>query len=182
MLIYEKKVDGVRHLFGTMENIPNESDNQLVYQDEYGDAVTLTDALENQYFDDGKGGITMVTPEGVSSFLGVAVKDTNNQVTVVIPQGGFTPEEKEVKSIAVDTPPTKVSYTAGEALSMAGLKIEVTYTNNSTEILASNATGITYSPASGTTLTVENTKVTITYKEKTCEQAITVTAQTDGEG
>lgn len=175
MLIYEKKVDGVRHLFGTMENIPNESDNQLVYQDEYGDAITLTDALENQYFDDGKGGITMVTPEGVSSFLGVAIKDANDQIITIVPEGGFTPEEKEVKSIAVDTPPTKTSYVEGETLSMAGLKIEVTYTNDSTEILASNASGITYSPASGATLTVENTKVTITYKEKTCEQAITVT-------
>ena len=33
MLVYEKKVDGQRHLFGTVENtIPGEDDVQLIYK------------------------------------------------------------------------------------------------------------------------------------------------------
>ena len=49
MLVYEKWVtesdEQVRHLYGTVENIPSNSDNQLVYQDADGDAVTPLPSL-----------------------------------------------------------------------------------------------------------------------------------------
>ena len=43
MLIYEKKVDGVRHLYGTEGNIPSVSDQQLAYKDNTGATVDVSD-------------------------------------------------------------------------------------------------------------------------------------------
>ena len=64
MLVYEKWVtesdEKVRPLYGTLANVPSESDNQLVYQDADGD--TVTPSLSNKYLDDGHGGIIMETP------------------------------------------------------------------------------------------------------------------------
>ena len=39
MLIYEKKVEGVNHLFGTMGNVPSDSDVQLSYKDVDGNEI-----------------------------------------------------------------------------------------------------------------------------------------------
>ena len=39
MLIYEKTVDGVRHLFGTLGNIPSDDDPQLTYKDANGKEI-----------------------------------------------------------------------------------------------------------------------------------------------
>ena len=49
MLIYEKKVEGERHLFGTLESVPADTDEQLTYEG--------TASLDRKYFDDGHGGI-----------------------------------------------------------------------------------------------------------------------------
>ena len=170
MLVYEKKVDNVRHLFGTMNDVPSESDNQLVYKDAYGDSATVS--LNNKYLDDGHGGITMVTPEGTASFLAVNIKKTDNSLVNIIPGGSY--ETPTVSSIAVKTAPTKVTYTEGDKLDMKGLVLTVTYSNSTSQDIAYGDTGITYSPADGATLATTDTKVTITYANKTAEQAITV--------
>lgn len=39
MLIYEKTIDGVRHLYGTLDNIPSDDDPQLVYKDATGKEI-----------------------------------------------------------------------------------------------------------------------------------------------
>lgn len=39
MLIYEKTVEGVRHLFGTLGNIPSNDDPQLMYKDASGKEI-----------------------------------------------------------------------------------------------------------------------------------------------
>ena len=39
MLIYEKKVDGEKHLFGTEANIPSDEDTQLTYEDNAGEEI-----------------------------------------------------------------------------------------------------------------------------------------------
>lgn len=179
MLVYEKWVTEndalVRHLYGTEANIPGDNDNQLVYQDEYGDAITLTNALANTYLDNGNGGIDMVTPQGEESFLAVAIKKQDNSLVNIIPGGNYTPEEKTVTKIEEDSSSTmKTTYSVGDDLSVAGLKIKVTYNNDSTEVIASNASGLSYSPTNGTKLTAENTKLTVTYHEKTCDIALIV--------
>ena len=78
---------------------------------------------------------------------------------------------KDVKSIAVQKAPTKVDYTEEETLDLTGLEVRVTYNDDSYLDITS---GFTTVPANGAMLTNE-TKVTITYKEKTCDQDITVT-------
>ena len=42
MLVYEKKVEGERHLYGTLSSIPSDSDQRLIYKDENGDTIQPT--------------------------------------------------------------------------------------------------------------------------------------------
>ena len=88
MLVYEKKVEGVRHLFGTMGNVPSNDDAQLTYKDDAG--ASLSPTLEDKYFDDGHGGIKMVHDESgtvAEKELNVFIGDTN-----IIPGNFVTPE------------------------------------------------------------------------------------------
>ena len=55
MLVYEKLKDGARHLFGTWGNIPQDTDEQLMYTDSEGTEVHPT--LSDIFTDDGNGGI-----------------------------------------------------------------------------------------------------------------------------
>ncbi len=55
MLVYEKKVEGGRHLYGTLSSIPSDSDQRLIYKDENGDTIQPT--LSDGFKDDGHGGI-----------------------------------------------------------------------------------------------------------------------------
>ena len=48
MLIYEKKVLGERHLFGTMNSVPSNDDVQLTYKDNTG--ATILDIDELKFF------------------------------------------------------------------------------------------------------------------------------------
>ena len=73
--------------------------------------------------------------------------------------------------ISVKTPPTKTAYKVGEALDLSGLELLATYDNNETTDIT---TGYTTSPVNGANLFAENTEITITYKEKTTSQAISV--------
>lgn len=57
MLIYEKKVEDERKLFGTLDNIPKDTDEPLTYTDQ--DSETVTPSLDYTYLDDGHGGIIM---------------------------------------------------------------------------------------------------------------------------
>ncbi len=78
----------------------------------------------------------------------------------------------KLTGIAITTPPTKTTYTAGETFDPAGMVVQATYSNGATL----QATGYTYSPS--TPLTDGTTKVTIVYTEggvsATAEQEITV--------
>ena len=86
----------------------------------------------------------------------------------------------DVASISVQTQPTTMTYTTGDALNLSGLVITVHYdgTNYTSEVTWGQDSGITASPANGTALTVteHNGKtITVTYGEKTAEtQALTV--------
>lgn len=97
MLVYEKKVEDTRHLFGTMGNIPSNDDTQLTYEDNNGSSVSPT--LQDQYLDDGHGGIKMVHDEDgtiTETALNVFIGDVN-----IIP-GDF------------EAPEFTISVTAGE--------------------------------------------------------------------
>ena len=83
-----------------------------------------------------------------------------------------------LSSIAVKTPPTKVSYTEGENFDPTGLVITRTYSDASTSdwSYAEHTSDFTFTPSLTTALTTGNTSVTITYGGKSTTQAITVNA------
>ena len=78
----------------------------------------------------------------------------------------------KLTGIAITTPPSKTTYTAGETFDPAGMVVQATYSNGATL----QATGYAYSPS--TALTDGTTKVTIVYTEggvsASAEQEITV--------
>lgn len=164
MLIYTKIIDNVKKLFGNYSgNVPTSDDPELTYLDDEG--VELTLQAGDTYVDGGSSsGVQKIKRLSDDSSVVVAIGDN-----VVIGQVDLV-----VSSIAVKTAPTTTTYNANDTLDLTGLVITVTYTNSETEDLAYTADGVTCSPANGATLTAEDTKVTITYEGKTCEQSITV--------
>ena len=94
-------------------------------------------------------------------------------LTVKGPGGGSS---KFPTGIYVKTPPAKVSYTAGETLSAAGIVVVATWSNNTeTDITAE----CSFSPAEGTALYENSTSFDITWEWKhnivySCKQEISV--------
>ena len=79
--------------------------------------------------------------------------------------------------ISVSAPPTKTTYTAGEALSLAGLIVMATYSDETTEDITDQCT---ITPVAGTILYEQTTKIDIAWAWEDVvhyqtSQAITVT-------
>lgn len=193
MLVYEKWVtesdEQVRHLYGTEANIPSDSDNQLVYQDADGDAVTPT--LAYTYLDDGHGGIKMVDADGNETFLAVNIKKADNSLVNIIPGGSYTPEEKVLSSVRIEKANnTKTHYTVGDTLSTTGIRLFATFASGEEENVTSSAT-FTFDDSGSTTATADDKAVVgsytypaesgdgITQVTKTDSFAITVDAKED---
>ena len=89
--------------------------------------------------------------------------------------GSSTPT---LSSIAVQTAPTKTTYTAGEYFDPTGLVITKTYSDSSSETYtyANHTSEFSFTPSTSTALATNNTSVTIGYGGKSCEQEITVNA------
>ena len=69
MLVYEKKVDDERHLYGTLGSVPSDSDQPLIYKDNEGGVITPT--LSDGFKDNGKGGIKDIAKDcEVNVFIG----------------------------------------------------------------------------------------------------------------
>lgn len=85
-----------------------------------------------------------------------------------------TTKEPEVtlKSIEIATPPTKTSYFEGENFDKTGMVVKANYdsSTNPSVILDSSS----YNIVNGTNLKANQTSVTITYKDKSVDQPITV--------
>lgn len=189
MLVYEKWVTEtvdkeevlVRHLYGTMANVPSDEDNQLAYLDENGDEITIEDALANTYLDNGNGGIIMVDPEGNESALGVAIEDENGELVQIIPQVEEEDDEesKTINSISIEEPPGKTTYDVGDKLNMDGIEIKADYSDGSSKTVDYGDEDLSYDPEDGADVTKDMTKVTVSYEGKTAEQPIVVN---DNEG
>lgn len=165
MLIYEKKVEGIRHLFGTEGHIPSASDEQLSYKDEEGQAVTgLT--VNSQVFDDGHGGIKKADGTKINVWL-----DDKN----IIP-GNISADT--AVSIAVTTAPTKTTYDIGDSdntLDLTGMVVKATMADGSKKTLTAS-TDYTTDPANGATLsTAGEVTITITGKTGTAYAGLTTT-------
>ncbi len=79
--------------------------------------------------------------------------------------------EKTLSSIQITSNPTKTSYVIGESLNTAGLKLKLTYSDGSTEIVTTGFTVSGFSSATAGTKTV-----TVSYGTKTATFTVTVTA------
>ncbi|MBQ2522216.1 MAG: bacterial Ig-like domain-containing protein [Bacteroidales bacterium] len=89
----------------------------------------------------------------------------------------------DLESIAVKTAPTKTSYEAGEQFDPTGLVITATYSDHdgvkddkTVDIAYSNATAIDFSFVPSTALTDDVNEVSITWRDKSTTQGITVAA------
>ena len=170
MLVYEKKVDGTRHLYGKVEGtIPAADDVQLTYKDAEGQELELVE--KDTYKDDGKGGIYRVSDKAV---VNVFIGDTQiiGEEIEVEP----TPEIT-MTAIEVTTPPTKTVYTAGEELDLTGMVVTLIGTDGTqevTDLVAYNE--YTASPAEGTVLTTDITEVVISAYDFEDSFTITVNA------
>jgi len=176
MLVYEKWIEEndelVRHLFGTMDNIPAVGDNQLIYKD--GDGDVIETIPENAVFlDDGHGGINMVDTDGNVTFLGVNIKKSNNEVVNIIPGGDYTPTEKILTSIRFKHKPNKTAYIEGEEIDTTGIKIEATFASGDKEDVTADCE---FTPEGALATTDEAITASYTYDDvtKTADYAITV--------
>lgn len=124
-----------------------------------------------------------VTPETLTTgTTSVSVQATYKEVTSeAFTVSGLTVTEPAVlSSISVKTAPAKVNYTVGDKFDPAGLVITRHYSDGTSDdyTYAGHTEDFSFNPALTTALAETDTKVTITYKEKTVDQAITVTVPT----
>ena len=149
MLVYEKKVDEARHLFGNASGTqPTADDVQLTYKDAEGSTLTLSES--DTYLDDGKGGIVRKSDnKAVNVFIG----DTQ------IIGGNIVPT---VESLRIDKNPTKVAYTDGEQLDYTGIEITLVHSDGTEEGVTEDP-ALTFNPDWDTTATVDMTSVTVTH-------------------
>ena len=73
----------------------------------------------------------------------------------------ITVSAKELVSIAITNPPTKVKYVEGDSFDKTGMEITATYNNNTTDKVTK------YTVLNGNKLAAGQTSVTISYKEGT---------------
>lgn len=86
-------------------------------------------------------------------------------------------DDISVKSFTVSTQPDKTTYATGGKFDPAGMKITVTYTDDTTAEIAygtANASDFTFAPSVDTALAVTDTKVGITYGKILVDLPITV--------
>lgn len=138
--------------------------------------ATYTDSSEKDVTADAEWTVTPAT---------LALNTTS--VSVVASFGGVSTEPKQIdgikvteaaalNSISVKTAPTKVTYKEGEKFDPAGLVITRNYSDATSDDYSydGHESEFTFSPALDAPLTTTNNKVTITYKEKSVDQEITV--------
>ena len=138
--------------------------------------ATYTDSSEKDVTADAEWTVTPAT---------LALNTTS--VSVVASFGGVSTEPKQIdgikvteaaalNSISVKTAPAKVTYKEGENFDPAGLVITRNYSDATSDdyAYAGHESEFAFSPALTTALATTDNKVTITYKEKSVDQAITV--------
>lgn len=181
MLIYEKKVDGERHLFGSTTGIPNEDDVQASFVDADGAEVSDV-AFTDSFVDDGAHGMIRVSDE---KWIAMNIDDTN-----VIPGGGYIPPippipTKELTGIQIVST-GKQEFNEGDSFELGNLKLEKVYSDGTTETMSDpDFSTCTFAPAVGTPLTTDNDSVTVSYTEDdstfTVSYTITVTPANEDE-
>ena len=144
---------------------------------EIGDTIDLTGMVVYAFYSDG-------TSHEISNYTyspHVVSSASDTEVTITYTEDGITKtaiqditvgNTPNLVSIAVSTPPTKVTYKAGEYFDPSGMVVTATFDNGTTK----NVSGYTYSPTR--TLQQGDSVITISYTKKgitkTTTQNITV--------
>jgi surface protein len=142
-----------------------------------GTAIDLTGGKLTIYYNDGTSEDIPLTNENVT------ISEFNNseigEKTLTVNYNGEKVDDftinvvaKSVASIRVTKSPEKLTYKKGEVLSVDDGEITVTYNNQTTEILAFTAEGVTISDIDNTKLGAQS--ITVTYSEKVATFNITV--------
>lgn len=139
MLIYEKKVDGVNHLFGTEANIPADDDTQLTYKDENGDAIS--DISDYKFFYEKNkvmfgSEATNQLPTNEDTQVNVWLGDE-----MIIPRVTYAITYEEVEHTTI-TPDSGTRFTNGETVEVT-LVCDEGYTFDSAPIFTVNGEEIT---------------------------------------
>ena len=144
---------------------------------EIGDTIDLTGMVVHAFYSDG-------TSHEISNYTyspHIVSSASDTEVTITYTEDGITKtaiqditvgNTPNLVSIAVSTPPTKVTYKAGEYFDPSGMVVTATFDNGTTK----NVSGYTYSPTR--TLQQGDSVITISYTKKgitkTTTQDITV--------
>ena len=163
MLVYEKKVEGERHLFGTMENIPSADDAQLTYQDDKG--ATVEPSLDYTYLDDGHGGIKMIA-DGTETPLNVFIGEVN-----IIP-GDFVAPEYSITVTAGDNG----TAVADKETAKEGEEVTLTITPAQGYVVdeITVVKGSVVVDGNKFTMGGEDVEISVTFKAEEIEYAITL--------
>lgn len=147
-----------------------------------GDKFDPTGLVLDVLFEDGNSSDAYYYPESAYMFDFSPAKTrqltvNDNKITITF-QGAsvdlpITVAERVVESFVIKTAPDKTSYIEGEKFDPTGLVLTVTFDNGATmDVEYSENSGITFAPAEA--LSTDDSSVTISYRGKTAEQAITV--------
>jgi len=144
------------------------SDNPFQGSRQYAASVTLT-------ADDAFRFATVLTSATIN---GQNATVTANDGTKVTLSYTFTTAAEEATSIAIKTPPAKMSYFYGEKLDLSGLVVTITYNDNSKEdvpFAEFAMKNITTDPINGTTLdlTFNETPVSVVYDNSATIKTVT---------
>ena len=102
----------------------------------------------------------------------ITYKDKTATVTITVKEKTPPVVEKTLERIEVTTNPNKTAYEEGEKFDKTGMVVTAIYSDSSKETV----TDYTYMPTGS--LTKNDTKITITYKDKTATVTITVKEKT----
>ena len=102
----------------------------------------------------------------------ITYKDKTATVTITVKEKTPPVVEKTLERIEVTTNPNKTAYEEGEKFDKTGMVVTAVYSDNSKETV----TDYTYMPTGS--LTKNDTKIKITYKDKTATVTITVKEKT----
>lgn len=157
MKIFEQRQqDGSRKLMGTMTTVDDAVEVTLKTKD--GTESTFDFSKQYHYVAPGSFAVN-----GTDDALGMYIGEDR-----VVPPANIDFEEEETEptytltKIEITEEPTKVVYTAGEALDLTGLVIKATYTDGTSEV--SELLGVNEFvsvPENGATLTTDVTEVVV---------------------
>ena len=151
------------------EVLPSNTTNKTVhyYTDpDYNDIITVTDS-------------GLITAIGEGNALIEVYSDELNFISDII-EVNVTASSTYLKTISVNTNPSKTTYIEGNLFDPSGLKINLNYSDSTSEVVtysAGNASSFTFNPSLSTQLTTSNHSVTVTYSGLSTTIPITVNAK-----